>query len=554
MTNNFNYTPNKTKENTEATDFDLSLNQNNQTNLHHHTSNDYAEKKMNNRNNYSNSRSRLGQNKSNLTNGNNYSNHQHARNNSMRLKNNYSRVKTLEETLDEDVIANKFNENNENQKLLDVRLLKRMNLQELIKFAENYDFYTEENLKKHEFISAFLTHVSNIPNVCAFGSGVLEILPDGFGFLRGSKNAYLAELDDIYVSANQINKFRLREGDIVTGSIKIPKEDNNLNQVNANLNKKNTKEDRRHLALLQIMEINCLNPEEDKIKYRPDFDDLIALFPHEKFNLEIPYDKDSNLSNRFLDIIAPIGKGQRALIVAPPKTGKTTLMKNIAHGIVLNHPEVHLIILLIDERPEEVTDMQRSVDAEVLSSTFDEHPTRHIQLAEMTIEKAKRLVETGKDVVILLDSITRLARAYNTTVPSSGKVLTGGVEANALQKPKRFFGAARKVEDKGSLTIIATALIDTGSKMDEVIFEEFKSTGNCDIYLDRSLAQRNEFPAIDIMKSGTRKADRLMDENNWQRNMIIRNFILKIGDAHSFLKEKLSKTKNNQEFYNSANQ
>lgn len=439
----------------------------------------------------------------------------------------------------------------EGQRLLDVRLLKRMNLQELTRFGESYGFQiTQENPKKHEFISAFLMHVSNIPNVCAFGSGVLEILPDGFGFLRGQRNAYSAELDDIYVSANQINKFRLRQGDIVTGSIKIPKDD--VSSI-GNINKKSTKEDRRHLALFQVMEINFLEPDNDKIRYRPDFDDLTALFPHEKFNLEIPYDKEGNISNRFLDIIAPIGKGQRALIVAPPKTGKTTLMKNIAHGIVANHPEVHLIILLIDERPEEVTDMQRSVDAEVISSTFDEHQTRHIQLAEMTIEKAKRLVETGKDVVILLDSLTRLARAYNTVVPSSGKVLTGGVEANALHKPKRFFGSARKVEDKGSLTIIATALIDTGSKMDEVIFEEFKSTGNCDIYLDRGLAQRNEFPAIDIMKSGTRKADRLMSDDMWQRNVIVKNFVLKIGDAHSFLKEKISKTKNNQEFYNSAN-
>ncbi len=439
------------------------------------------------------------------------------------------------------------NKTMDNQKLLDVRLLKRMNLQELIKFGETYDFQmTHENPKKHEFISSFLVHISNIPNVCAFGSGVLEILADGFGFLRSQRNAYSAELDDIYVSANQINKFRLRQGDIVTGSIKIPKDEPILN------NKKNIKDDRKHLALLQVMEVNFSAPETDAIRYRPEFDDLIALFPHEKFNLEIPNDKEGNVSNRFLDIIAPIGKGQRALIVAPPKTGKTNLMKNIAHGIVANHPEVYLIILLIDERPEEVTDMQRSVDAEVVSSTFDEHPTRHIQLAEMTIEKAKRLVETGKDVVILLDSITRLARAYNTVVPSSGKVLTGGVEANALQKPKRFFGAARKVEDSGSLTIIATALIDTGSKMDEVIFEEFKSTGNCDIYLDRGLAQRNEFPSIDIMKSGTRKADRLMSEDIWQRNIVVRNFVLKIGDAHSFLREKISKTATNQEFYNSA--
>ncbi|MFO1129970.1 MAG: transcription termination factor Rho [Rickettsiales bacterium] len=437
---------------------------------------------------------------------------------------------------------------------LDVRTLKKTNLDELMQICENFGIkLDQDNLKKHELISIFLTHIAeHNKDIYVFGSGVLEILADGFGFLRSEQNGYSSELDDIYVNANQINKFKLRQGDIIVGGIRIP---NNKDDAA----KKIKNDDKRHLALSKVDSINYIPINDKSLKNRPDFDNLTPLFPNKKFNIEVPNAINQNtggvdISNRFLDIIAPIGMGQRALIVAPPKTGKTDLMKNIAQGIAMNHPDVILIVLLIDERPEEVTDMKRSVDAEVISSTFDEHPTRHIQLTEMTIEKAKRLVENKKDVVILLDSITRLARAYNSVVPSSGKVLSGGVESNALQKPKRIFGAARNVEEGGSLTIIATALIETGSKMDDVIFEEFKGTGNCDIFLSRKLAEERKYPAIEIAKSGTRKEDRLIP-HVIKKSYILRSLLGKMdsSEAHSLLRNRIIETKNNEDFYNKMN-
>ncbi len=364
------------------------------------------------------------------------------------------------------------------------------------------------------------------------GEGVLEILPDGFGFLRDMNNNYLAGSKDIYVSPSQIRKFSLKTGDYIYGQVRTPKDNE------------------KYYALLKIEQINYKEPEE--VLKRKDFDELVPLYPMERINLETAPD---NMPARVMDLITPIGKGQRGLIVAPPRTGKTMLLQNIANSITTNHPEIKIIVLLIDERPEEVTDMKRSVKAEVISSTFDESPERHIQVAEIVLERAKRLVEFGYDVFILLDSITRLARAYNSVIPPSGKVLSGGLDSNALQKPKRFFGAARNIEGKGSLTVIATALIDTGSRMDDVIFEEFKGTGNMELHLDRGLSDRRIFPAIDITRSGTRKEELLVPRDQLNRIWILRKILIEMNDidAMLFLLDKLSKTKTNKEFLDSMN-
>ncbi|HBT82001.1 MAG TPA: transcription termination factor Rho [Desulfuromonas sp.] len=387
-------------------------------------------------------------------------------------------------------------------------------------------------MRKQDLIFAILNATAE-KNGAIFGEGVLEILPDGFGFLRAPDANYLPGPDDIYVSPSQIRRFNLRTGDTVSGQIRPPKEGE------------------RYFALLKVSEVNFEDPAVARDKTL--FDNLTPLYPEERLNLETVTD---NLSMRVLDLATPIGKGQRGLIVAPPRTGKTMLLQNLANSITTNHPEVYLIVLLIDERPEEVTDMQRSVKGEVISSTFDEPATRHVQVAEMVIEKAKRLVEHKRDVVILLDSITRLARAYNTVVPPSGKILSGGVDSNALHKPKRFFGAARNIEEGGSLTIIATALVDTGSKMDEVIFEEFKGTGNMEVILDRRLVDKRTFPAIDINKSGTRREELLVDRTSLQRIWLLRKVLssMNVVDSMEFLLEKLSETKNNQDFLNSMNQ
>lgn len=385
------------------------------------------------------------------------------------------------------------------------------------------------NMRKQELIFALLQKQTEDAG-SIFGEGVLEILPDGFGFLRAPDYNYLPGPDDIYVSPSQIRRFNLRTGDTVSGQIRPPKESE------------------RYFALLKVEEVNYEPPEKaaDKIL----FDNLTPLYPKERLDLETD---PKEYSLRILDLLCPIGKGQRALIVAPPRTGKTVLLQQIANAIALNHPETILIVLLIDERPEEVTDMQRSVRGEVVSSTFDEPATRHVQVAEMIIEKAKRLVEHKRDVVILLDSITRLARAYNTIVPPSGKILSGGVDSNALHKPKRFFGAARNIEEGGSLTIIATALVDTGSRMDEVIFEEFKGTGNSELHLDRKLMEKRIFPCLDINKSGTRKEDLLMSENQLNRVWILRQFIhsFNVVDAMEFLLSRMDKTASNEEFLQS---
>ena len=368
------------------------------------------------------------------------------------------------------------------------------------------------------------------------GDGVLEILQDGFGFLRSPEANYLPGPDDIYVSPSQVRRFGLRTGDTVEGEIRSPKEGE------------------RYFALLKVNTINFSEP--DAVRHRINFDNLTPLYPDRRLHLEMESaSKVKEYTTRVIDLIAPLGMGQRALIVAPPRTGKTVMLQNIAHAISVNHPDVYLIVLLIDERPEEVTDMARSVKGEVVSSTFDEPASRHVQVAEMVIEKAKRLVEHKRDVVILLDSITRLARAYNTVVPSSGKVLTGGVDANALQRPKRFFGAARNIEEGGSLTIIATALIDTGSRMDEVIFEEFKGTGNSEIILDRKLSDKRTFPAIDITRSGTRKEELLVERTILQKMWVLRRVLLPMGvtDAMEFLLDKLRLSKNNADFFDSMN-
>ncbi|MGD9480650.1 transcription termination factor Rho [Shinella sp. G-2] len=412
--------------------------------------------------------------------------------------------------------------------------LKNKTPTDLLAFAESLEVENASTMRKQELMFAILKMLA-AQDVEIIGEGVVEVLQDGFGFLRSANANYLPGPDDIYISPSQIRRFSLKTGDTVEGPIRGPKEGE------------------RYFALLKVNTINFDDPE--KIRHKVHFDNLTPLYPNERFKMELEIPTSKDLSPRVIDLVAPLGKGQRALIVAPPRTGKTVLLQNIAHSITANHPECYLIVLLIDERPEEVTDMQRSVKGEVVSSTFDEPATRHVQVAEMVIEKAKRLVEHGRDVVILLDSITRLGRAYNTVVPSSGKVLTGGVDANALQRPKRFFGAARNIEEGGSLTIIATALIDTGSRMDEVIFEEFKGTGNSEIVLDRKVADKRIFPAMDILKSGTRKEDLLVPRQDLQKIFVLRRILAPMGttDAIEFLIDKLKQTKNNGDFFESMN-
>jgi transcription termination factor Rho len=409
--------------------------------------------------------------------------------------------------------------------------LREKDIAELTTMAEELQIENPSNLKKHELIFAILKATAK-DDKAIFGNGVLEILPDGFGFLRSPLYNYLPGADDIYVSPSQIRKFGLRKGDSVEGEIRPPKEGE------------------RYFALVKVNEINSQSPEKHKKTVL--FDNLTPLYPEKKINLEY---HPTNYSTRLIDLFVPQGFGQRCLIVAPPKAGKTVLLQDIANAITTNHPESVLIVLLIDERPEEVTDMRRNVNAEVVSSTFDEPATRHVQVAEMVIEKAKRLTEAGKDVIILLDSITRLARAYNTVVPPSGKILSGGVDSNALHKPKRFFGSARNIEGGGSLTIIATALIDTGSRMDEVIFEEFKGTGNSEIQLDRKLLEKRIFPALDINKSSTRKEDLLMQPGDLQRSYLLRKVLHPMApiDAMEFILSRVTKTKSNSDFLDQMN-
>ncbi|MEK7696804.1 MAG: transcription termination factor Rho [Pseudomonadota bacterium] len=410
--------------------------------------------------------------------------------------------------------------------------LKKKPATELVDMAAALDLEGGSRLRKQDLIFAILKAQAR-KGEDIVGEGVVEILQDGFGFLRSADASYLAGPDDIYVSPSQIRRFNLRTGDTVKGYIRPPKESE------------------RYFALLKVDEINFQAPEEAKNKVL--FENLTPLHPQERMKLERDNASSENMTSRVIDLISPIGKGQRGLVVSPPKAGKTVMLQNIAHAIVANHPDVMLIVLLIDERPEEVTEMQRSVRGEVISSTFDEPASRHVQVAEMVIEKAKRLVEHKKDVVILLDSITRLARAYNTVVPASGKVLTGGVDANALQRPKRFFGAARNIEEGGSLTIIATALIDTGSKMDDVIYEEFKGTGNAEIHLDRRLAEKRSYPSININRSGTRREELLLAPDELQKIWILRKLLHQMDEleASEFLLEKLRGTKNNAEFFDS---
>ncbi|MDP6993953.1 MAG: transcription termination factor Rho [Woeseiaceae bacterium] len=408
--------------------------------------------------------------------------------------------------------------------------LKTKSPADLLAYAENLEIENASTLRKQDMMFAILKRLAD-NDVAIFGTGVLEILQDGFGFLRSPESNYLAGPDDIYVSPSQVRRFSLRSGDTVEGQIRSPKDGE------------------RYFALLKINLINFEEP--DAVRHRINFDNLTPLYPDERLNLEIDDPQEKDLTLRVIDLICPIGKGQRALIVAPPRTGKTVMLQNIAHGIAANHPECYLIVLLIDERPEEVTDMARSVKGEVVSSTFDEPAARHVQVAEMVLEKAKRLVEHKKDVVILLDSITRLARAYNTVVPSSGKVLTGGVDANALHRPKRFFGAARNIEEGGSLTIIATALVDTGSKMDDVIYEEFKGTGNMEIHLDRRISEKRVYPAININRSGTRKEDYLTEPEELQKIWVLRKVLHPMDElaAVEFLLGKMQDTKTNEKFF-----
>ena len=412
--------------------------------------------------------------------------------------------------------------------------LKKKSPTDLLAFAEELEVENASAMRTQDMMFAILKQLADKDEEIS-GGGVLEILQDGFGFLRSPEANYLPGPDDIYVSPSQIRRFALRTGDTVAGPIRAPKDGE------------------RYFALLKVNDVNFEAPEKGRQKVN--FDNLTPLYPEEKVNLETGDPAGQDMSSRVIDLIAPLGKGQRALIVAPPRTGKTMMLQNIAHSITANHPEVYLIVLLIDERPEEVTDMQRSVDGEVISSTFDEPASRHVQVTEMVISKAKRLVEHKRDVVILLDSITRLARAYNTVVPSSGKVLTGGVDANALQRPKRFFGAARNIEQGGSLTIVATALVDTGSRMDEVIFEEFKGTGNSEIILDRKLSDKRTWPAMDVTKSGTRKEELLVDKAALSKMWVLRRILMpmEITDAMEFLLDKLKQTKNNSDFFDSMN-
>ena len=418
---------------------------------------------------------------------------------------------------------------------MNLQELKTRSPAELLAFAEELEIENCNAMRKQDMMFAILKQLAE-ENVPISGVGVLEVLQDGFGFLRSPEENYLPGPDDIYVSPSQVRRFGLRTGDIVEGEIRAPKDSE------------------RYFALLRVGSISGEAP--DKIRHRINFDNLTPLYPERKINLEIDDPSVNTNVQRVIELTSPIGFGQRALIVAPPRTGKTVMLQEIAKSITANHPDSYLIVLLIDERPEEVTDMARSVRGEVVSSTFDEPASRHVQVAEMVMEKAKRLVEHKRDVVILLDSITRLARAYNTVVPSSGKVLTGGVDANALQRPKRFFGAARNIEQGGSLTIIATALIDTGSRMDEVIFEEFKGTGNSEIVLDRKISDKRVFPAIDIQKSGTRKEELLVDKDTLQKMWVLRRILNPMGtvDAVEFLLGKMKQTKNNDEFFTSMNQ
>ena len=453
---------------------------------------------------------------------------------------------------------------------MNLQELKRKSPAELLAFAEGLQIENANSLRRQDMLFAILKHLAD-NDTAIFGAGVLEILQDGFGFLRSPEANYLPGPDDIYCSPSQVRRFGLRTGDTVEGQIRGPKEGE------------------RYFALLKVNTINFEDP--DKIRHRINFDNLTPLYPDERLKMELEGKGDDkmpepealpkaeaartvemsrralkaresrdlnkvDITGRVIDLICPIGKGQRALVVAPPRTGKTVMLQNIANSIATNHPEAYLIVLLIDERPEEVTDMSRSVKGEVVSSTFDEPAARHVQVAEMVIEKAKRLVEHKRDVIILLDSITRLARAYNTVVPSSGKVLTGGVDANALQRPKRFFGAARNIEEGGSLTIIATALIDTGSRMDEVIFEEFKGTGNSEIILDRKLSDKRTFPSIDITNSGTRKEELLVDRATLSKMWVLRRILMPMGvtDAMEFLLDKLKHSKTNADFFQSMNQ
>ncbi len=420
---------------------------------------------------------------------------------------------------------------------MNIQDLKKKSSEQLIDEAEKLGIENASTLKRQEIYFAILKKLAEKGEEIT-GGGVLQLLQDGFGFLRAMESNYLPGADDIYISPNQIRKFGLRTGDTVEGPIRAPKDGE------------------RYFALLQVNKINFEPPEKSKHKIA--FDNLTPLYPNKQITLEVEtnkIEKKPDLTARLIDLVSPIGKGQRSLIISPPKAGKTMILQSIANSITANHPECYLMVLLIDERPEEVTDMQRTVDGEVISSTFDEPAQRHVAVAEMVIEKAKRLTEHKKDVVILLDSITRLGRAYNAVVPSSGKVLTGGVDANALQRPKRFFGAARNIEEGGSLTIIATALIDTGSRMDEVIFEEFKGTGNSETILDRKISEKRIFPAIDITKSGTRREELLFDNNDLQKMNILRRIIAPMGpmDAIEFINSKLKNTKNNAEFFNSMN-
>ncbi|MCA1299689.1 transcription termination factor Rho [Stappia indica] len=405
---------------------------------------------------------------------------------------------------------------------------------ELLSFAEEHEVENASTMRKQELMFAILKQLA-AQDVDIIGEGVVEVLQDGFGFLRSPDANYLPGPDDIYISPSQIRRFSLRTGDTVEGEIRSPKDGE------------------RYFALLKVNKINFEDP--DKARHKVHFDNLTPLYPDERLKMEVESPNGKDFSARVIDLVAPLGKGQRGLITAPPRTGKTVFLQNIAKAITTNHPECYLIVLLIDERPEEVTDMQRTVNGEVVSSTFDEPAVRHVQVAEMVIEKAKRLVEHGRDVVILLDSITRLGRAYNTVVPSSGKVLTGGVDANALQRPKRFFGAARNIEEGGSLTIIATALIDTGSRMDEVIFEEFKGTGNSEIILDRKISDKRVFPAIDIQRSGTRKEELLVEPQQLKKMYVLRRILNPMGtvDAIEFLLDKLRQTKSNEDFFDSMN-
>jgi transcription termination factor Rho len=421
------------------------------------------------------------------------------------------------------------------QHRLNLADLKAKSPKDLLSMAEELEIENASTMRKGDMMFAILRERADEDWVIG-GDGVLEVLQDGFGFLRSPEANYLPGPDDIYVSPDMIRQYSMRTGDTVEGVIKEPNDSE------------------RYFALVTVESINFEDP--DRARHKVAFDNLTPLYPDERLKMEIEDDPTlKDRSARIIDLVAPIGKGQRGLIVAPPRTGKTVLLQNIAHSIATNHPECYLIVLLIDERPEEVTDMQRSVKGEVVSSTFDEPASRHVAVAEMVIEKAKRLVEHKRDVVILLDSITRLGRAYNTTVPSSGKVLTGGVDANALQRPKRFFGAARNIEEGGSLTIIATALIDTGSRMDEVIFEEFKGTGNSEIVLDRKVADKRVFPAMDILKSGTRKEDLLVDKVDLQKTFVLRRILNPMGttDAIEFLISKLKQTKTNSDFFDSMN-